>query len=217
MRGFNLAVCRRRRSEDRCRARGGRGRTFADRQGVHHHRAHSGDGERPIQLIVNTGSGDHEHPLARPERGWRAVGRHSGLLPLTVVPSHFSLVFVKPAGIRRGRYAATNVSPLFDAARRARCVDMSGRPSSRPHSSAAERRAGQRRRALSGAAGAEPRAENRCLPIFEHGEHRPFDVPEPRGIFPWVHPLDAAALSPGTLTLRRLRRLGPFNSIRCAR
>jgi multidrug resistance efflux pump len=27
-------------------------------------RAHSGDGERPIQLIVNTGSGDHEHLLA---------------------------------------------------------------------------------------------------------------------------------------------------------
>jgi aspartate carbamoyltransferase catalytic subunit len=26
--------------------------------------AHSGDRERPIQLIVNTGSGDHEHPIA---------------------------------------------------------------------------------------------------------------------------------------------------------
>ena len=41
-----------------------------------------------------------------------------------------------------------------------------------------ERRAGQRRRALACAAGAEPRAENRCLPIFEHGEHLPFDARE---------------------------------------
>jgi aspartate carbamoyltransferase catalytic subunit len=26
--------------------------------------AHSGDRERPIRSIVNTGSGDHEHPIA---------------------------------------------------------------------------------------------------------------------------------------------------------
>ena len=108
-----------------------------------------------------------------PEQGWRAVGRHGGLLPLTVVPSHFSLVFVKPVRIPRYRLAASNISPLFDAARRARCVDVSERPSSRHRSHASERKAGQRRRALSGAAGAEPRAENRCLPIFEHGEHQP--------------------------------------------
>jgi hypothetical protein len=94
------------------------------------------------------------------------------------------LVFVKPLRIPLYRLAPSNISPLFDAARRARCVDVSGRPSSRRHSQAAERKAGQRRRALSGAAGAEPRAENRCLAIFEHGEHRPFDVPEHRGITP---------------------------------
>jgi len=130
-----------------------------------------------------------------PEQGWRAVGRHGGLLPLTVVPSHFSLVFVKPVRIPRYRLAASNISPLFDAARRARCVDVSGRPSSRPHSQAAERKAGQRRRALSCAAGAEPRTENRCLPIFEHGEHQPFDVPEHRGI-PHHSPVHAGQSRP---------------------
>jgi hypothetical protein len=26
--------------------------------------AHSGDGEQPIRSIMNTDSGDHEHPLA---------------------------------------------------------------------------------------------------------------------------------------------------------
>ncbi len=82
-----------------------------------------------------------------PEQGWRAVGRHGGLLPLTVVPSHFSLVFVKPMRIPRDRHAASNISPLFDAARRAR-VGVSGRPSSRHHLHTTERKAGQRRRAL---------------------------------------------------------------------
>jgi hypothetical protein len=114
-----------------------------------------------------------------PERGWRAVGRHGGLLPRKVVSSHFFGVRNKPVRIPRDRHAASNISPLFDAARQ-RVASMLGRPSSRHHSQAAERKAGQRRRALSGAAGAEPRAENRCLPIFEHGEH--FDVPEHRGI-----------------------------------
>jgi hypothetical protein len=28
------------------------------------HRAHSSDRERPIRSIMNTDSGDHEHPLA---------------------------------------------------------------------------------------------------------------------------------------------------------
>ena len=48
--------------------------------------------------------------------------------------------------------------PSFDAARRAR-VDVSGRPSPRHHLHAAGRKAGQQRRALACAAGAEPRAE----------------------------------------------------------
>jgi hypothetical protein len=56
---------------------------------------------------------------------------------------------------------------LFDAARRARCVDESGRPSPRLILSAAARKAGQERRALSCAAGAQPRAGS---PVFFTGE-----------------------------------------------
>ena len=72
---------------------------------------------------------------------------------------------------------------------------MSGRPSSRRHLQATVCQAGQRRRALSCAAGAEPRAENRRLPIFEHGEHLPFDPP----CAPW-HP----ALHRSDRVVRRL-------------
>ena len=54
---------------------------------------------------------------------------------------------------------------------------------------------GSRRCALSCAAGAEPRAENRRLPIFEHGEHLPFDPP----CAPW-HP----ALHRSDRVVRRL-------------
>jgi len=76
---------------------------------------------------------------------------------------------------------------LFDAARRAR-VDVSGRPSPRHILSAAARKAGQERRALSCAAGAQPRAGSPVLHgRGEHGEHLPLDAPEHRGTRPgWL-------------------------------
>ena len=50
------------------------------------------------------------------------------------------------------------------------------------------RKAGQKRRALACAAAPEPRAENRRLPVFEHGEEPPFDAPEHRGTCPCFLP-----------------------------
>ena len=83
--------------------------------------------------------------------------------------------------------ASFSTSPLFDAARRAR-VDLSGRPSSRQVQNGTGRKAGQKRRALACAAAPEPRAENRRLPVFEHGEEPPFDAPEHRGTCPCFLP-----------------------------
>ena len=82
---------------------------------------------------------------------------------------------------RRGSAAWTifGQRPLFDAARRARCVGLSGRPSSRQCQNSTARKASQRRRALTCAAGAEPRAASPALyGRGEHGEHPPFDTPE---------------------------------------
>src|SRR5208283_4440241 len=88
----------------------------------------------------------------------------------------------RPVG--RARSGKTNPCPLFDAARQAR-VDVSGRPSPRHFLSAAARKAGQERRALSCAAGAQPRAGSPVLHgRGEHGEHLPLDAPEHRGTRP---------------------------------
>jgi hypothetical protein len=112
--------------------------------------------------------------------GWPVVLPHPRMLPKRR-PLASPEVLLESRRSFRSEVPLPEPCPLFDAARRARCVDVSGRPSSRHHPSATARKACQRRRALSCAAGAEPRAENRLLPVFEHGEHPPFDAPEHRG------------------------------------